>query len=61
VDSAYEIAELRRTLLEIEWTSRRRANVATLDRINDLARAALVKAAASTSGTPQRTATPEAA
>jgi hypothetical protein len=34
-------AELRRALLEIEWASRTKATVATLTRINGIARAAL--------------------
>ena len=36
------VQELRRALLEIEWTSRRSATKATLTAINDIARAALV-------------------
>jgi hypothetical protein len=36
------VQELRRALLEIEWTSRRSATKATLTTINNIARAALV-------------------
>lgn len=36
------VQELRRALLEIEWTSRRSTTKATLARINNIARAALV-------------------
>ena len=36
------VQELRRALLEIEWTSRRAATKKTLTAINEIARAALV-------------------
>ena len=41
VEQEQVVAELRRALLEIEWTSRRSTTTATLNRINDTARAAL--------------------
>jgi hypothetical protein len=37
-----QVQELRRALLEIEWTSRRSTTRATLRKINNIARAALV-------------------